>query len=709
MKKGEVVEIRKDLPIDSPFNSFEELKIYWLNLYGYKLPSSESDIFYVQVLFRMLSAEPMTYPSCCVRPGGLRPAPSRDRPPTGAVRQFAIDTLSYSRRLFADFQLRLIDPDKDVATVVADNAAASTASQSTAIATASKLQTQKPNAVVPRVSLRSELSRTSCYRSQLSHSARLIVGCTTSSASSASLPRHSHSAGAPPAVATAANSSEMSLQPPPPPQQQQRGNATGSLRNKTALRPGHSLMDWVRLCNSGRDMLDGTRPHGVSPEELAKHNKPGDCWMALNGQVYNVSKYADFHPGGPDELMLGAGEDATDLFNSVHRWVNFESMLRRCHVGPLTAPAAAASASSSAVAAKKSESVKFTWRDAGDEFIINFAFPWPCRSFAIVTSGGLYCRAELDSEDGAAVGYYEFRCCCQPHAALLLADARCQIDGSTAATLRLGKRSSDQRAPVIGPVDIDQLYGLGSAPPPVRLFPATLSGWSQLTPDTRLFRLSLPAGSAVRTPIGWHVYCETTPVEGEGDGEMAVRRAYTPVAMGNDEAVDGLQEVWQPKATAELALVIKFYEGGAFTDWLRRRLPGDTIQVSLPDGKFSFDSVMHYDCLVLIAAGTGVTPMVNLTLAFLDLDSDKLACRHSLTRVDPTSDWPGLTGRVSGPALANACASWEPLAGLPAERVFTAACGPDGFLASVGDALAAAAAADANCPLSADRLFMFEG
>uniref|UniRef100_A0A1I8IHR3 DUF4708 domain-containing protein n=1 Tax=Macrostomum lignano TaxID=282301 RepID=A0A1I8IHR3_9PLAT len=118
--------------------------------YGYKLPSSESDIFYVQVLFRMLSAEPMTYPSCCVRPGGLRPAPSRDRPPTGAVRQFAIDTLSYSRRLFADFQLRLIDPDKDVATVVADNAAASTASQSTAIATASKLQTQKPNAVVPR-------------------------------------------------------------------------------------------------------------------------------------------------------------------------------------------------------------------------------------------------------------------------------------------------------------------------------------------------------------------------------------------------------------------------------------------------------------------------------------------------------------------------------------------------------------------------------
>ena len=43
----------------------------------------------------------------------------------------------------------------------------------------------------------------------------------------------------------------------------------------------------------------------------------------------------DYHPGGWDELMRGVGIDATDLFNEVHRWVNYESMLEACLVGKL--------------------------------------------------------------------------------------------------------------------------------------------------------------------------------------------------------------------------------------------------------------------------------------------------------------------------------------------------------------------------------------
>ena len=43
----------------------------------------------------------------------------------------------------------------------------------------------------------------------------------------------------------------------------------------------------------------------------------------------------EYHPGGWDELVRGAGIDATDLFNEVHRWVNYESMLAACVVGKL--------------------------------------------------------------------------------------------------------------------------------------------------------------------------------------------------------------------------------------------------------------------------------------------------------------------------------------------------------------------------------------
>lgn len=35
------------------------------------------------------------------------------------------------------------------------------------------------------------------------------------------------------------------------------------------------------------------------------------------GMVYNVTAYFEFHPGGEDELIKGAGIDATDLFDSV--------------------------------------------------------------------------------------------------------------------------------------------------------------------------------------------------------------------------------------------------------------------------------------------------------------------------------------------------------------------------------------------------------
>ncbi len=51
--------------------------------------------------------------------------------------------------------------------------------------------------------------------------------------------------------------------------------------------------------------------------------------------VYNVTHFLDFRPGDVEEMMRGAGTDATELFNEIHRYVNYESMLKKCFVGPL--------------------------------------------------------------------------------------------------------------------------------------------------------------------------------------------------------------------------------------------------------------------------------------------------------------------------------------------------------------------------------------
>eukprot|EP00040_Diaphanoeca_grandis_P031918 m.192218 g.192218 ORF g.192218 m.192218 type:complete len:528 (+) comp32456_c0_seq1:380-1963(+) len=112
----------------------------------------------------------------------------------------------------------------------------------------------------------------------------------------------------------------------------------GAGRKQVALKPGHSLMHWVQLTNKkGRSLngLNGARPGVITAEELAKHNTLDDCWMALQGRVYNVTPYMNFHPGGGEELLRGAGQDATAMFAEVHAWVNFDGFLEKCFVGRL--------------------------------------------------------------------------------------------------------------------------------------------------------------------------------------------------------------------------------------------------------------------------------------------------------------------------------------------------------------------------------------
>ena len=76
-----------------------------------------------------------------------------------------------------------------------------------------------------------------------------------------------------------------------------------------------------------------------SAAELRAHSAPGDCWLAIEGKVYDVSRWAD-HPGGR-VLYSVAGTDATDSFRAFHTHsASGTASLRRFEIGTL-APAAA--------------------------------------------------------------------------------------------------------------------------------------------------------------------------------------------------------------------------------------------------------------------------------------------------------------------------------------------------------------------------------
>jgi len=49
-------------------------------------------------------------------------------------------------------------------------------------------------------------------------------------------------------------------------------------------------------------------------EDVAKHGEKTDCWMAINGSVYDVTPFIDNHPGGAI-IATGCGKDASILFN----------------------------------------------------------------------------------------------------------------------------------------------------------------------------------------------------------------------------------------------------------------------------------------------------------------------------------------------------------------------------------------------------------
>lgn len=73
----------------------------------------------------------------------------------------------------------------------------------------------------------------------------------------------------------------------------------------------------------------------VSAAQLAEHTKASDCWMAIEGKVYNVTDFVDEHPGGDEVLLAEAGKDATDAFNDVGHSEDARQLLEPMLVGSL--------------------------------------------------------------------------------------------------------------------------------------------------------------------------------------------------------------------------------------------------------------------------------------------------------------------------------------------------------------------------------------
>ncbi|KAJ3598656.1 hypothetical protein NHX12_002161 [Muraenolepis orangiensis] len=485
---------------------------------------------------------------------------------------------------------------------------------------------------------------------------------------------------------------------------QQRVTGTGTGRSKVVLKPGHSLMDWIRFAKSGRDLGLRGRLIEVTGEELKKHSKRDDCWTCIRGLVYNVTPYMDYHPGGEEELMRAAGIDGTELFDQVHRWVNYESMLKECLVGrmatkPLTVKA---------LPLKKdlSSTLNVTLHPAGcappppSEKDSRPRYDW--FQTESVVNLVLYTKRKIPSSGCTTVdlqgGVLQLEALLGKMSYMLHLRLTDEVEGSVTVQtscsvgkiqLSMAKRTKGKWASLGQPLDLHNSF-LRQTDRALHYRGCVLVAKTSVNHNTHLFRLQLRRGTLIQVPVGKHVYLKTHLQDAE------LVKPFTPVdrsLVPVDPVEDPLVRVSPDENQgSDLFLMVKVYPDGVFTGHLNTLNIGDHLLVSGPEGPFGLRPLRDVTHLYLLAAGTGFTPMARLIdlktkLLFFNRqekdimwrsDLDDLAARDQRFQVqyvlsEPSEGWTGQGGRVEPSMLRDFLDRPE------GSVCYVCVCGPPGF------------------------------
>lgn len=66
--------------------------------------------------------------------------------------------------------------------------------------------------------------------------------------------------------------------------------------------------------NSESGSVESTK---FTMDEISKHNSAEDCWLLIDGKVYDVTSFiASGNHGGGDAILAGCGIDSTELYNT---------------------------------------------------------------------------------------------------------------------------------------------------------------------------------------------------------------------------------------------------------------------------------------------------------------------------------------------------------------------------------------------------------
>lgn len=125
--------------------------------------------------------------------------------------------------------------------------------------------------------------------------------------------------------------------------------------------------------------------------------------------------------------------------------------------------------------------------------------------------------------------------------------------------------------------------------------------------NTSLLELQRIEETKLTVPIGRHIR-----VFGNIQGEE-LSRSYTPVPYS-------LFTKFKPQTfvTDNICLMVKSYPKGTISKFICNKKKGDVVDISQPIGSFNLRSIDNRETFLLLAAGTGITPILGLLLFLLD-------------------------------------------------------------------------------------------
>lgn len=100
--------------------------------------------------------------------------------------------------------------------------------------------------------------------------------------------------------------------------------------------PKEQMENLVNAATSTEQATNQVIVKKYSLAELSQHTTRDNCWIGIEGKVYNVTTFIDKHPGG-DKILQGCGKDATELFGKIraHAKQSVQALKEKFLIGEL--------------------------------------------------------------------------------------------------------------------------------------------------------------------------------------------------------------------------------------------------------------------------------------------------------------------------------------------------------------------------------------